>query len=76
MNRKAEKRFRKLCDAAVNHQVVMAQCVDVRTGRPAYVLCAVERKDGVQNYVPLARLFTGDPNNEVAMPGINPPMMV
>lgn len=60
--------FNILCRAAASGDVVLMECADAATGRPVMTVCAVER-DG-ESYVmkPLAKLFDGNPYEELIPP--------
>jgi hypothetical protein len=46
--------------------VALTECIDLQTGEPVVVICAVNLlPDAVGEFVPLAKLFNGDPYEEV-----------
>ena len=68
--RKARDSYIALNEAALDHRLCLAQCEDVRTGLKVFVVCSIEQENGCTTYVPLARLFNGNPANEVTSPGV------
>lgn len=55
--------------AADNKDLALMECTDAKTGEPVVVLCAVWRNDeGGFNMVPLAKLFDGNPYEELIPP--------
>jgi len=68
--RKARDSYIALSEAALDNRLCLTRCADVRTGLPAFVICAIEQHDGITDYIPLARLFNGNPSNEVTSPGV------
>jgi hypothetical protein len=55
--------FDTLTHAFEEDAVYLLACHDKATGQPAYVLCAVQPCGQEYEYVPLARLFDGDPHD-------------
>lgn len=52
-----------------NGDAALVECTDNRTGAPVFTVCAVQRReDGSIEMVPLAKLFDGNPYEE-----LNPP---
>ena len=63
------KNFTTLCRAMDAADVAMMDCFDTRIGKPAAVVCAVNRnKDGSVNTVPLAIMCEGNPYEYLAPP--------
>lgn len=61
--------FQTLLRAAEEDDLVLASCLDVTNGEPRAVICATyEDGEGMVNLVPLAKLFDGDPYDEVQPP--------
>lgn len=57
--------------AAENNDLALMECTDKRTKKPVVVLCAVYRDEGgMCNMVPLAKMFDGNPYEEM-----NPPIL-
>lgn len=44
------------------------ECVDAASGEPRSVVCAVNRQGEEYFFVPLAKLFTGNPYDELSPP--------
>src|SRR5947209_671911 len=53
--------FDTLTYAFQEDAVFLLACRDKATGQPVYVLCAIQPSGQQYEYVPLARLFDGDP---------------
>ena len=61
--------FETLCKAVQNDDVCLSACTDKATGKDVAVVCAVMRDKGDYILIPLAKLFTGNPYEEVNPPG-------
>lgn len=68
--------FRNLTACAREHTLVLAECEDVRTGKKAYVVCEQFSDHGSVRYTPIARLFDGNPYNDITPPGCSAPKMI
>ena len=54
--------FETLREAMLNGDVALLECQLISTGQPAAVICAVNRESEQSlTFVPIARLFAGDP---------------
>lgn len=60
--------FETLNRAARNGDLTLVECTDKKTGEPVIALCAVYLYEGEYNIVPFARMFDGNPYDE-----LNPP---
>ena len=61
--------FDEMMRAAEHGRLALIDCQDKRTGKPARVICAVsDSSDGQYDIIPLARMFDGNPYDE-----LNPP---
>lgn len=61
--------FNTMLLAAENKDLALLDCQDKKTGEQVHVVCAVYHdSEGQYNFVPLAKMFDGDPYEEV-----NPP---
>ena len=76
ISKKARLLFDHVCAAAHEHALCLAECTDRRTGKKVNVLCATSTEGGVVRMQPLARLFSGNPYNEVAPPGLDAPKLI
>lgn len=76
ISKKARLLFDNVCAAAHEHELCLTECTDRRTGKKVNVLCAATTEDGVVRLRPLARLFSGNPYNEVVPPGLDAPKMI
>jgi hypothetical protein len=62
--------FETLQRAVTNGDAALIDCVDVQTREQVAVVCAANRlENGDFEFVPLARLFQGDPYAEIYPPG-------
>jgi hypothetical protein len=65
-----KKNFETLRRAIRNGDCALVDCRDKRTGQPVRVVCAMQREsDGEITMVPIAKLFDGDPYEELDPPG-------
>ena len=68
------KNFATLQHAQDNGDLALVECTDAKTGQPVYTICAIERHyDEHDNYtdyvmVPLAKMFDGNPYEELVPP--------
>ena len=76
ISKKARLLFDNVCAAAHEHELCLTECIDRRTGKKVHVLCATETENGAVRLRPLARLFSGNPYNEVAPPGLDAPKLI
>ena len=60
--------FQTLCRAISNGDVVLMECTDSDFGNPVVVVCAVERDGDTFEMKPLAKLFNGNPYEELIPP--------
>lgn len=54
--------------AAKNGDLCIMECTDKATGKTVITLCAAERKDGQVQMTPLAKMFDGNPYEELDPP--------
>ena len=76
VSKKARLLFGNVCAAAHEHALCLAECTDRRTGKKVNVICATSTEGGVVCMQPLARLFSGNPYNEVVPPGLDAPKII
>lgn len=69
ITKRAQLQFSSILSAAQMQALCIAKCFNITTGKPEYVLCAHSIIDSVEEYQPLAKLFQGNPFNEVTPPG-------
>jgi hypothetical protein len=50
----------------------LLECEDLATGKPAYVICAVNRSGPDYELVPFARLFDDNPYDQLSPPFATP----
>lgn len=61
--------FETLLDAVNEGLVALISCIDKETQKPVAVICAVNNHEGGDvSFVPLAKLFDGNPYDEVEPP--------
>lgn len=53
---------------AAGHVAIM-ECSDAKTGAPVIVVCATQYRDGQCEFVPLAKMFDGNPYEELVPAG-------
>ena len=59
------KNFGTLLKACENNDVCLMQCVDAATGKPVYAICVVNHVDDEYQMVPVAKMFDGNPYEEL-----------
>ena len=69
ITKRASLQFQTILTAAHHNSLCLTQCFNIKTGKKEYVLCSHHLENGAHVYQPLAKLFQGDPNNEVTAPG-------
>ena len=69
ITKSANLQFQTILDAGHHNALCLAQCFNIKTGKKEYVLCAHHLENGTPVYHPLAKLFQGDPSNEITAPG-------
>jgi len=60
--------FNTILRAAGHDDLCLVECQAVDTGQPVYALCAVNKDGKMIELVPLARLFAGNPYDELVPP--------
>ena len=60
--------FETLRMAIKNNNAGLVGCTDVVTGKPVVTVCALNVVDGEYQMVPLAKLFDGNPYEELMPP--------
>jgi|MudIll2142460700_1097286.scaffolds.fasta_scaffold00022_4 hypothetical protein len=75
LSEKEQQTFRTIVEALAHSALVLVAGVDRRTGEHVACLCAALSKTGTMpnsaadvSFLPLARLFAGDPNVDVVLP--------
>jgi hypothetical protein len=63
-----KKNFETILNAAKNGDLALLECQDAGSGEARSVICAVNRNGEGFEFVPLARLFAGNPYDEVTPP--------
>ena len=62
------KNFETLKRATNNGDLALMECTDKATGRPVITVCAVQFVEGEYEIVPLAKMFDGNPYEELDPP--------
>lgn len=62
------RNFDTILKAARNGDLALLECVDTASGEKRSVVCAVNRDGDGFAFVPLAKLFTGNPYDELTPP--------
>lgn len=57
-----------LRQAALHHTMALVECTDKNTGAAVIVVCFVRLEGDEQVFIPLAKLFNGDPSDEIDPP--------
>ena len=70
ITKRASVQFAMLLDAAEEHSLCITECFNIASGKKEYVLCAHHMENGTEDYIPLAKLFKGNPLNEITPPGM------
>ena len=60
--------FETLKKAAVNGDLALMECTDKNTGKKVNVICAVQWENEEYNFIPLAKMFNGNPYEELLPP--------
>lgn len=61
--------FETLRQAFLNNDVALIECNDVKTNAPVIVMAMVNKhKDGSVDFVPVAKMFNGNPYEELTPP--------
>jgi hypothetical protein len=62
--------FETLKVAFAREDIALMECQDAKTGEKVAVLCAVGWDGAEYNFVPFARMFDGNPYEQLIPPGI------
>ena len=76
ISKKAHMIFNDICGAAQTNELCLVECTDRKTGKKVNVVCFAVTEGGSVQLHPLARLFSGNPHNEVAPPGVTSPKLI
>jgi len=60
--------FQTLARAFEDNNCCLVECTDRETGKPVITVCAVQERDGVYEMVPFAKMFDGNPYEELDPP--------
>lgn len=60
--------FQTLSTAFEEGAACLLQCRDAQTGEPVYAICAVNRVKDDFEFIPFARLFDGNPFEQLVPP--------
>jgi hypothetical protein len=68
-----KKNFKTLLEAVGLNDVCLLECTDAATGKPVMAICALNRTDeGEVMFVPIAKMFDGNPYEELMPPDMDP----
>ena len=62
--------FDTLCRAIRHGDVALMECNDAKTGQPVVVVCAVQTEGGSFEMIPIAKMFDGNPYEELIPPTV------
>ena len=65
-----KKNFDSLIDAFGDKSICLLECRDAQTGQPVYAICAVNQVQDKLDLVPFARMFDGNPFDELLAPDL------
>lgn len=68
------KNFQTLQDAMKHGNVCLLECADAKTGAPIVAICAVNYDGKEYEMVPFAKLFDGNPYEELVPPDFDTAM--
>jgi hypothetical protein len=68
INKSYVTNFETLRRAITKGKVCLAKCNDASTGQPVVALCAINQVGDQVEMVPLAKMFDGDPYQELMPP--------
>lgn len=60
--------FHTLLRAAGDERLALVECLDIKTRQRVMVVSAISDRDGEFDIVPLAKMFDGNPYEELAPP--------
>lgn len=60
--------FETLKKAFKNKAIALMECTDAETGKPVITVCAVNIVNGEYELIPLAKMFDGNPFEELLPP--------
>lgn len=69
ITKRANIQFATILAGARDQALCVTECFNIASGKREYVLCVHQLVDGAIEYQPLAKLFQGNPYNEVTPPG-------
>lgn len=68
INDSLKHNFRMLIKAAINEDLALIKCTCATTGEPVFTICALNHGDEGYEAVPIARLFVGNPFEQLIPP--------
>ena len=64
-----KQNFETLKSAAKSHRLALSECTNLADGSLVYVVCVVNyEENGDLSFLPVAKLFDGNPYEEVSFP--------
>ena len=76
LSKKAKAIFDEIKEAAKNDCLCLMECEEIGTKKKVPVICSHCTENGVHHFQPLAKLFAGNPYNQVAPPGKEAPRLI
>lgn len=64
--------FKTLQQASANGHLALMECTDAATGKLVVTVCAVGMDNGEYTFTPVARMFDGNPFEELVPPSLAP----
>ncbi len=66
------RNFQELCRAIINGDVALVECQDAETKNPVMTICVMtQNKVGEFNMIPVAKMFDGNPYEQLIPPPID-----
>ena len=66
-----EANFETMRRASADGNLALMECTDAVTGKPVITICAVEHHDGEFHFKPMAKMFDGNPYEELVPPSVS-----
>lgn len=71
-----QRNLEVLRDAFADENIALVECIVAETGKPVIVVCAVIELELEKQFVPLAKMFDGNPYEEVIPPAMDRPVNI
>lgn len=71
INEGYQRNFETLCRAINNNDVALLECTDAQSGETVIAIVALNREEnGDVSFAPLAKMFNGNPYDELVPPSV------